>query len=145
MYINSRIRDRIRIEDAKNISSDNFYDLVVDIAKSEIPGLSSLDGSILNIFDILDYGIPSKTWEKLSDIRYLDNWSRIKADACPGGSEGMYLDIYLVTFCEDTKEYISTNMFTFKTLEEGPEAYAAMGALGGMISYIIEMFLIYNI
>ncbi|MBQ8330687.1 MAG: hypothetical protein IJX83_13955 [Lachnospiraceae bacterium] len=140
MFINEKIRNSITTttDNALAMSPDELYKLIMDAVTPVMPYLARGGEQPMEIIPQLDYGIPARDWKRVGDIPAIDNWVRIKTDTCPGGSEGVYTDVSIVTLGDD---YITTPLFTFKTLNEGPDAYVAMGALGGMVSYAAELFL----
>lgn len=148
MFIDSEIRDRLFCDNAGDLAPDEFYDLILEAVKPSMPYLAYPGKAPVEILPMLDYGQRSydARWEKVSKIRNINDWVSVIAAPQPGGSEGIYVDVSLVTYdsSESSAVYTETPLFVFKTLLEGPDAYAAMGALAGIISYAVEMFLIIN-
>lgn len=55
-----------------------------------------------------------------------------------GGSEGVYVDVYIYSRYDQPHRYI---LGTLKTLDEGFQAHIAMGKIAGMITYVLETYL----
>lgn len=148
MYIDKEIRNRIACDYPRDIAPDEFCELITEAIRLSMPMLAYPGSPPIEILPKLDYGHGAKYyWKKLGDIAGLDDWTKVNADLQPGGSEGIYVDVSLVTCIEDdgSARETETPLLTFKTLDEGPEGYAAMGALTGMLSYAVELFLMLNL
>lgn len=75
---------------------------------------------------ILDYWLmPGYGTDYLPDMEI----SELYAVATPGGSEGIYVDLYAEA--RDKRMRI----MTLKSLEEGPEAFGSMGRIAGIITW----------
>ena len=148
MFIDNDLRDRLTCERAKDLTPGEFYDLIIRAVTPAMPYLAHAGMPPIEIIPLLDYGMSASDarWGKLSEIKNIDNWLLIHAAPQPGGSEGVYVGVSLDTYdpFESSRVITETPLFVFKTLSEGPDAYAAMGALAGMISYAVELFLIMN-
>lgn len=88
------------------------------------------------VIDILDYHIAEKY-----AVTYVMNDMEVVALVNTGGSEGIYIDVYL-THHERVGEKIKLG--TIKTLREDLEAYMLMGKLAGALTIVSENFLNYN-
>lgn len=53
------------------------------------------------------------------------------------GSEGTWIGVFLVRFDEATRGYLRDRVGTIKTLDEGRDAWRAMGALAGEFSWAV--------
>ena len=146
MLISQEMREKLTCENAGDLTPEQFYDVIINAIKDEMPYLSHAGKPLVSIMPILDYGMRSAfcRWKKLSDITGLEEGVRVIVNENPGGSEGIYLDVSVETWDPEGIESLHTPLFIFKTLEETPDAYAAMGALGGMVMYAVELFLIVN-
>lgn len=141
MRFTEEFYDRLRCEHPKKMTPDQLYEHIMAAVEPNLPYLAYPGEAPVEILPLLDYGMRSAwcDWEKLPDIGELDT-AMVRPVVHPGGPEGVYLNVELVIYCYGRSDkYIP--LFTFKTLDEGPAAYAAMGALGGIISYAMEMFL----
>lgn len=145
MYFSQDLVARLSCDNARDLSPGKLCDLITEAIRPSMPYLAYPGKEPLEIMPMLDYGQKSydARWHKVSEIKDIDNWVRINAAAQPGGSEGVYVDVSIDTY-DNTGRITETPLFVYKTLSEGPDAYAAMGALAGMISYAVEMFLIIN-
>lgn len=85
--------------------------------------------------DILDYGIATS---KPIPIRTYEFWLKDNLDY--GGSEGIYLDLW-IEYSEDD-ERIKSGIGTFKTLDDSREAMRTMAAL--LADFIIEAYAYIN-
>lgn len=143
MFIKREIRNALACDKAKDLSPRQFYNLIMTAIEPEMPMLAHAGERPLEIIPSLDYGGKDygARWEKLSDIPDIENYFFVNAVPCPGSSEGVYLDVSLMTRNGLEQTETRTPLFTFKTLSEGPDGYAAMGALGGMVQYAVELFL----
>lgn len=140
MMIRRTIADRLVCKDPGRLTPYGLYKLIMDAVEPELPYLAHGGEQPHEILPMLDYGQPSawSSWETLGDIEDFES-GEIRPLVYPGGSEGVYLNVTLSVpqYGRSAEEY---PLFIFKTLGEGPDAYAAMGALGGVISYALELF-----
>lgn len=79
--------------------------------------------------DILDYGLPAHNPDAIKTYDY-----ELKNSLQYGGSEGIYLDLW-IEYHED-KQKRGSSLGTFKTLDEGREAMHAMAGL--LADFIVE-------
>ena len=76
---------------------------------------------------ILDYWLmPGSGTDYLPDMEI----SELYAVATPGGSEGIYVDLYAETADHRMR------ILSLKTLEEGPDAFCSMGRIAGLITWV---------
>lgn len=145
MRFKREIYERLETENPLELSPPELYKHIVSAIEPELPFLGYPGKTPIEIMPILDYGKEAfrAGFQKLSDIEGLDS-AQVTNLVETGGSEGVYLTIGLKIRRYDEKggcEEKTLPLFVYKTLEEGPEAYAAMGALGGMVTYALELFL----
>ncbi len=72
--------------------------------------------------DILDYGLPAYHPVPITKYKF-----DLKSNLNYGGSEGIYLDLW-IEFCSDSKKCVN-DLGTFKTLNRENEAMHIMAAL----------------
>ena len=145
MYIDSAIRDKVKIDKPEKLDKHQLLSLVEEVVGAEIPYLAYPGEPLKNILDSVEYfsvsGLDSE-WKTLSDIERIDE-ACVETTVQSGCCEGTNTQICLVVrgYGEEPKRY---PLFIVKTLDEGPRAFAAMGAIGGVIAYVTEIFLYVN-
>ena len=97
------------------------------------------NGYYQEVEPILDYYSPSKTEIEFSNYEF---------DFCalvnPGGSEGIYIDVFLKgKFDQSGQNYCQ--IATFKTLREDAAAFKIMGALCGVLTYYAGQYINSNL
>lgn len=85
---------------------------------------------------ILDYALGERRYQHNLDCDY----EKVVAVVSTGGSEGIYIDFYLIHYENNTK----MNLGTFKTLNEDMSAYMLMGKLAGALTIIAENYMWLN-
>lgn len=134
-------------EDPEKMTAEQLYNHIMSAIEPNMPYLAYPGSQPVMVLENLDYGLAtnyvtykkpsvSSRWQHLEELPIWE--SKVFADVNTGGSEGVYLSVYLEeTGAEDPHVY---RLFTFKTLGEGPEAYALMGTLSGLVIYALELF-----
>ena len=142
MNVNTNLNAALLCEHPGDLTPEALYDHIMSAITPELPYLARGGEQPTEILQTLDYGQRSAfcRWKKLSDIAE----DFLNAEVIPlvnaGGSEGVYLDVSL-----NVRRYGRSDeeipLFTFKTLNEDlVGAYMAMGALGGAVTYALELF-----
>ena len=101
--------------------------------------LVKTNGYYQEVEPILDYYLPSDKNREFSNYEF---------DFCalvnPGGSEGIYIDVYLQgEFDQSGEKYCK--VATFKTLREDTEAFRIMGALCGVLTFYAGQYINSNL
>ena len=94
---------------------------------------------------ILDYWIvddlhPVEIVEHLNKDRFMD----VQAIVNTGGSEGIYVDVFVRQDIYGSDQINRVDLMTLKSLDESLEAYASMGKIAGVITAVAETFLLIN-
>lgn len=145
MIMDKNMREQLVCKDAGKLTPDEFYEIIMAAVEPKLPYMARGGEQPIEIMPMLDYGqrAAMASWKTLGEIPNLEYTCDVKAIAAPGGSEGIYVDVWLNTWKDDNQD-IRVPLFTFKTLEENFEAYAAMGALAGAVTYTTEFFFMLN-
>ena len=80
----------------------------------------------------------------LEEHQHKDWYQDVRAIVCTGGSEGIYVDVYVRRMYLDDQRTDEIPLMTVKTLHEGVEDYASMGRIAGAITYLGEAYLFLN-
>ena len=86
--------------------------------------------------EFLDYMLPNRYDSYEYYLATEHNDYEIKALVNTGASEGIYLDVSLIS-CENGQ---SVKLVTLKTLFDEPIYYQKMGEMGGYLTYVIETY-----
>ena len=106
----------------------------------------------------LDYKLPRRNISSPNKLLYGDSYPEPDIRLNAGGSEGIYIDyeiLYRVSEFPDAAKYaacpgsdvsdvIPCRIGTYKTLNEGPDAYRQMGMIVGYLTYATELYLAVN-
>lgn len=113
-------------EQTERITGENLF--------SHVAGL--LENDYSELFEILDYCLSDSYGKGFTEVIDPEEY-RVFGEVDYGGSEGVYLDVYL----GDPHRGNPVHIGTLKTLEDGRDAFAKMGMLSGLFTKYGEDFL----
>ena len=136
--------ERLKLEKPDCFTAEDLCRLLEKSLPENLPHLAYPGETPIDVLHILDYMLTGYTYRKRPIAEFLDGSDYYWVEATPstGGSEGVYLDINLVTQGAGAPQ--RWPIITAKTLEEGPVAYAAMGMLGGVATDLIQKIININ-
>ena len=140
-----KLYNKLKIENPDKITVEEFCRFLQDVLPEELPCVAYPGEPQREIMPMLDYMLEGWDYKRMlmADLVGDKDYAWAEAVTETGGSEGVYLSIRLCAMNSGSAPE-RWPIITAKTLEEGPEAYAAMGALGGIVTYVIERFLTIN-
>jgi hypothetical protein len=106
-----------------------LFDTVVQILKEQC-----------KLPDILDYHLHEHNLKEFSDYQFNSGYMLDY-----GGSEGIYLDVFVKGICDETENTIVLPLGTFKTLQTSEDAMVEMGKLAGLFTFALSRFVNQNI
>lgn len=106
----------------------------------------------------LDYKLPRRNISSPGKLLYGASYPEPDIRLNAGGSEGIYIDYgilyrvsefpdaakYAVCSGSDVSDIIPCRIGTYKTLNEGPDAYRQMGMIVGYLTYATELYFTVN-
>ena len=132
------MNETLKIDNPDMFTAEDLCKMLEQQLPEVLPNLAFSGKAPAEVLPMLDYILTGYEYRNRLIVDLLDGNDYYWAEATPstGGSEGVYLDIRLVTQSDGAPK--RWPIITAKTLEEGPAAYAAMGLLGGSVTYLIE-------
>lgn len=113
----------------KKPTNQFLFDKVVEILKEQ--------GKLP---DILDYSLHEHTPKEFSDYQFNCGYMLDY-----GGSEGIYLDVFVKGLCDETENHSRVFLGTFKTLQTSEDAMVEMGKLAGYFSFALSKYVNSNL
>ena len=118
------IRTFLKEEDVSVSTIEKMWNKVSELIRRRFD-LEFLDYMLHNRYDSYEYYLATE-----------HNDFAIRALVNTGGSEGIYLDVSLIS-CENGQ---SVKLVTLKTLFDEPIYYQKMGEISGYLTYVIETY-----
>lgn len=130
------------IRNPEAVTVDQVLNLMLEQLENELPYLAYPGKEPVLIPEILDYGLANHRIRDKAFSSLCPKTTRFEAIVSTGSSEGVYTDVYAKAFhYDDKKENETIRLFTFKSLQGGYSAYAAMGVIAGLVTRWMEHFL----
>lgn len=139
MLSNRELCKLLKVDNAGKMSASELYSFMAESLIACSPAMSD----ILSELETAGRSVRCRDhWETLEQIFGLEDACAV-ARVETGSSEGVWLDVWL-EIPRNQSEPAKIPMFVFKHLDTAPEVYCKLGALGGLLTHLLELFIWVN-